>query len=222
MDYIENVGQRNIYISCFSKKSDVLSQWRAYAKDGCGVSLGFELSNLEIADNIFHRDIVYSLDIYGKNAYTDDRETDMEVAADGVSMVLTDRNIEEKTERIKIFLDELIPEFAGYKNPAFKEEDEVRLIYCENMHQEEMLDKYHAWTDKSYHLKKIQLEHDFRAVGNNDITEFVKLPFEPTAIKEIWIGPKCRIRESDIMSLTSRLEYENTDIKIYKSKASYR
>ena len=27
-------GQRSVYISCFSKKQDLVSQWRAYADDG--------------------------------------------------------------------------------------------------------------------------------------------------------------------------------------------
>lgn len=35
------------YISCFSKDGDLLSQWRSYADDGKGISIGYNLKNIE-------------------------------------------------------------------------------------------------------------------------------------------------------------------------------
>lgn len=47
--YLEvNVANSSAFISCFSKEKDVLSQWRAYADDGRGVSIGIDLSTLNI------------------------------------------------------------------------------------------------------------------------------------------------------------------------------
>ena len=56
-------GQRSVYISCFSKKQDLLSQWRAYADDGRGVSIGFDLNKLVIADNFWIENIEYTNNI---------------------------------------------------------------------------------------------------------------------------------------------------------------
>lgn len=35
------------YICCFSKEGDLLSQWRAYANDGKGFSIGFDIKKLD-------------------------------------------------------------------------------------------------------------------------------------------------------------------------------
>lgn len=42
------------HIACFSKEGDLLSQWRAYANDGKGISIGFNrkyLESVKILDN---------------------------------------------------------------------------------------------------------------------------------------------------------------------------
>lgn len=39
-DYRLNELSTTFYISCFSEKNDLLSQWRGYANDACGVSIG--------------------------------------------------------------------------------------------------------------------------------------------------------------------------------------
>ncbi|GJM75720.1 hypothetical protein HMSSN036_79360 [Paenibacillus macerans] len=45
---------------------------------------------------------------------------------------------------------------------------------------------------------------------------------ENTIIKEIIIGPKSDIQESDIYQLLSYYGYEANDMKINKSKSTYR
>ena len=122
--HLENKGQKSIYISCFSKTSDLLSQWRAYADDGKGVAIGFDLDMLASADNILVREIVYTDDIV-----QEDCESALEIVADTMPTVLSRYEAHNREEQIDIFLHELITELAIYKNPAFREESEVRLIY---------------------------------------------------------------------------------------------
>lgn len=66
LNILDSKGQRSVYISCFSKKPDLLSQWRAYADDGNGVSIGFDLDKIGKKDNLFYEEIIYSDEINNK------------------------------------------------------------------------------------------------------------------------------------------------------------
>ena len=211
MEKLDSRGQRSVYISCFSKKPDLLSQWRAYAEDGTGVSIGFDLKKLSDATNILLKEVIYTNDVVYEN-----KENDVLITADIIGMVISENNITKKEEQLEVFLHELIPELAKYKNPAFKEE-EVRLIYCDDLKFENMLDKYHALEGEQ---RPIKLDSDFRVTGNNDITEFVKLDFDPSAIKKIYIGPKCSLSENDVSNIINKIIGKKIAVK--KSKASYR
>ncbi|MCC9296426.1 DUF2971 domain-containing protein [Clostridium sp. MT-14] len=124
---LNSKGQMSIYICCFSKESDILSQWRAYAEGGKGVSIGFDLEKLKIVDS----------------------------------------------------------------HGAFQEK----------------------W-------KSIELKHDFRVIESNNITEFVKLDFDPDSIEEICIGPKCLLSKNDIKHILKKLLGVEKDV--IESKSSYR
>lgn len=205
-------GQHSVYVSCFYKEPDILSQWRAYAEDGKGVSIGFDLKKISKADNLLIREVIYIDDIV-----SDETVVDVLGVASTIMTIIKEENIVNKDEQIEVFLHELIPELAKYKNPAFKEEKEVRLIFCDDMKFEKIIDKYNAFIEK---LEAIELEHDFRTVGEDDITEFLKLPFSKEAIKEIYVGPKCLLSEYDVKNILKKLL--NLDVKVIKSKSSYK
>lgn len=183
-------GQNSVYITCFSKEPDILSQWRAYAEDEKGVSIGFNLEKLSEADNLLVREVIYTNDVvYG------DIESDVECVADTIRIVIEEQKIISEEEQIEVFLHELIPELVKYKNPAFSEEKEVRLVYCDDMKFEKIVDDHGAFPEK---WKAKELMHDFRVIGSDNIPEFVKLDFNPDAIEEICIGPKCILSKNDI------------------------
>lgn len=210
--HLEDKGQKSIYISCFSKSSDLLSQWRAYADDGMGVAIGFDLDMLASADNIFVREIIYADDVVQEEC-----ESTLEIVADSMPTVLSEYKAFNREEQIDIILNELIAELARFKNPAFKEEEEVRLIYCEDLKFEKILDEAGAF-ERPFVWKK--LEHDFRTVGANNITEFVKLKYESSCIKDICIGPKCLLSEEDVKNIFQSLI--GTAPTVSYSKSSYR
>lgn len=212
-ELIENInsnGQRSAYICCFSKRPDILSQWRTYANDGCGVAIGFDLDKLKIADNFFVKTVKYTNEVCVR-----DDETDVEVVADSISIFISEEKIIDKEEQIRVFLHELITVLVEYKNPAFKEEQEVRLIYCDDLKFEKLLNRIGA-INENY----IKLEHDFRTISADDITEFVRMPFKEDVIREIYIGPKCRLSENDVTRILCKNNINNVSVK--KSSASYR
>ena len=210
--HLEDKGQKSIYISCFSKTSDLLSQWRAYADDGKGVAIGFDLDMLASTDNIFVREIIYADDVVQEEC-----ESTLESVADSMPTVLSKYEAFDREEQIDMFLHELITELARYKNPAFREETEVRLIYCDDLKFEKIIDDAGGF-DKPFVCKK--LNHDFRMVGLDNITEFVKLQYEPGCIKDICIGPKCLLSEADVKNIFQSLL--GTVPTISYSKSSYR
>lgn len=212
LDILNTKGQKSIYISCFSKKPDLLCLWRAYAEDGCGVSIGFDLDKLEEADNLFIKEVMYTNDIV-----EDEIENEVECVADTIGIVIREDKITDKKMQIEVFLHELIPVLAQYKSPNFCEEEEMRLIYCADLKFEKIIDRYGAFK-KKFEFK--ELKHDFRTIENNNITEFVKLEFEPNYITEICIGPKCLIDEKDVLNISRRLL--GIEPKVAVSKISYR
>ena len=210
-DTLESYGQNSIYISCFSEEPDLLSQWRAYADDGRGVAIGFSLEHLVEYDNFLLKKSIYT----NKVVYNS-LENDVEVVADQISTIISEEKITSNTDMIQLFIHELVPVLAGYKNPAFQEEKELRLIYCDDLKYGKIINKYNKFQRK---LNFKNLEHHFRVV-NNYITEFVKFPFEPSTIKEIYIGPKCHLNINDINRITYR--YLNEPVDVFVSKSSYR
>lgn len=217
MDILDADGQNSIYISCFSKKSDILSQWRAYADDGKGVSIGFQLDKLNSAENLLEEEIIY-LNDKSMNQMIDNLQTLYDPI---VSLIANDSKSDKyvnKQELVKKVLHELIPVLAKYKNPAFREEQEVRLIYCRSMEIEKRLYRYNQ--KKEEKLNILELDHEYRITGDNKITEFIKLDFNPKSIKHICIGPKCSMEVNDLMRIVNELL--NIDIKVTRSKASYR
>lgn len=214
---LDSNGQNSIYISCFSKESDLLSQWRAYAKDGKGVSIGFDLDALKRADNLLVHEVKYTDEINFSNPWDLVAESLDKFAPHEIRAVISENKIKTKNEQMSVFLHEIIPTLAQYKNSAFKEEKEVRLIYCDNMMFENILDSHNALTSE---LKTLKAEHDFRMVKDGDITEFVRLDFDPKCIKEICIGPKCSLAISEVKNIVSKTLGIDVDVKL--SISSYR
>lgn len=116
-----------------------------------------------------------------------------------------------------VFLNEILPILGQYKNSAFKEENEVRLIYCDDMMFEKIVDSYGAFEKK---LGLDNLDRYFRVISGNDITEFVKLNFDPSCIKDVCIGPKCLLTENDVIKIAGKTLGRKIGARL--SECSYR
>lgn len=202
------------YVVCFSERRDCLSQWRGYADDGKGISVGFCKKKLELLPKIMHHNLSFSKVIYDENQ----QEKYVNKVAEEIF-----RNMEFKGIGLAgiEFNSNHRDEFAIYKNPSFEEEREWRLILNSFPKWEEIKVGDMSFTEPSFRISEGQL------------ISYVELSFanvKSDFVKEIWIGPKSKVELRDIKHVLKRYGYydevddydEKDPILVTKSSSSYR
>lgn len=221
------------YICCFSEEKDLLSQWRAYGNDGKGVALGFN------ANLFFKLKDLYNFD-FTKVVYQDAnlRKCIEEYMEEHLRYILENNSYTE--ENIKDMLFDLgpiiVPIFqAGYafKYPGFSEENEWRLYYKQTGNYDEISEDEDPFIWNAFHPINSLAENfsysdlKFRSL-ENDICSYYELHFEKCKkdiIKEIVLGPKCKIKKRDLLILLRKYGYisaiESKKINIMQSNIPY-
>jgi hypothetical protein len=211
---------------CMSEEPDLLSQWRAYADDGAGVSIGFRKEYFDaLGDLRMNRNEGFNVTIAQveydlkkqRQIISEHGDQVIELVLEGglrVPSLITEETEEEKLERSKkrrkimlgLFLV-FFPHFCALKNPAFAEEKEWRVIShvirnpdgargLENM-------EYRPLLDRIVPFRRIRLED----VG-----------IEPIA--EVVLGPK-HVTPKEIIEATLE-KYSFASVTVRRSSASYR
>jgi hypothetical protein len=209
---------------CLSEEGDLLSQWRGYADNGAGVSIGFNANylhsiSLDPGRIGILRKIIYDIEEQERSLNPFLEQIKKHIA-DGAMRSMTgslliptseeDRKqiLEASSELWKSYL--LASEFIyKFKNPAFREEKEWRLIYHTlNPTIEMSLDylrsmEFRAKHDRIIPIQKISLKDS-------------NIP----VISEVLLGP----RNITPVALASAAlaKYGFKEVKVSKSKASYR
>ncbi len=241
MEYI--FSQLNMYveqssfITCFSQNGDLLSQWRAYACDGTGVAIGF---NSKLLNNIDKRNSEVSIEhvLYDKDKQIDEVKFAAGCALEyfkrffnyNEDIILPEFN-ELFIEEIEVFgevFSEIIAKSSCFiKNPAFKEEDEVRIFYApflyiatddENSYPRELLNKTMRFNNFILNPIDFYIRNN-RVVGYCDLS-FSKL-IDKGIISEIIIGPSSKITKEDVIIILEKYGYNSLEISIEKSTATY-
>lgn len=204
------------YVACFSEKMDCLSQWRGYADDGKGISIGFCKKMLESLTQIMHHNLSFSKVIYDENQQekyvnkvVEDIFRNMELKGIGLAGIELNSNHKD--------------EFAKYKNPSFEEEKEWRL----------KLNSYSKW--KEIRVGDMSFTEPTFRPFNWRLISYVELSFanaKSNFVKEIWTGPKSKVELRDIKHALKRYGYyyddevnhydEKDPILLIKSSSSYR
>lgn len=228
-DEIEQFYKSERYVTCFSRNGDLLSQWRAYANQGKGIAIGFDLLNFKdcINQHLKGSIVEYNEDIQ--------KESIEKVIKTVIEYFEYHRdNIDwsdygyERLVRFSIvdFLHRII---STYKSNGFSEEQEFRFEYFidGNINKKDS-NEIHFRSTETMIIPYIILEteytnfkkeiHDKDEVQENEHT-FInkKLP-----IKEIIIGPSLDfdLTKSSIEEILFKLDYKNVEIK--KSTIPYR
>ncbi|MFY9410850.1 MAG: DUF2971 domain-containing protein [Methanosarcina flavescens] len=199
------------HIACFSKKGDLLSQWRAYANDGKGISIGFDRRYFESIKELDNKefeifDVIYRYEEQEKllrNLFSTIRADNLKALEDFYI------NKGNKNYFQEIVLASVLLKYRViFKNETFSEEKEVRLVHG---------------------FDRIAAEPDIfeYRVTQDDLISFVELPIDIKTdyppIKEIILGPNCKVNPGSLrLFLEQNLPHTSSEIKIEKSKSSYR
>ena len=211
---------------CLSEEGDLLSQWRGYADDAAGASIGFSTDYIAWLRTEWSKS--YSPGINLERVTYDITEHDSDVTPiyervkividDGAlrhpiirrpPLVPTERQIEEEKEHFKslqanlsLALLPLIGSLYKHKSPAFREEREWRLLSYLFKSAEDPID-YHLSRDRIIPYRPVKLE-----------------PGPTDAILEVILGPKHTTPPRLVRQFLERNGFAN--VKVRNSEASYR
>jgi hypothetical protein len=198
--------------SCYSLDGDVLSQWRAYADDGQGYAIGFKAKDL------------LKLPIRPLKVLYNEKEQIKELK--NVVRVIHESEKSEKTKFGRSFgtiCNVMSFDLAAYKNPAFVEEKEVRLVHVLNFNKSNNFLRLVDAGGQAFGKKSQGMPIMFRMRDSMPIS-FIEQDFTNKGrinpIKEVIISPKNNVLPTAISIFLETLGIGSVNIK--NSKASYR
>lgn len=217
-DFIgDTYSGKEVYCVCFSEKSDSLSQWRAYADDGYGVAIGFDVRKFGFGVHLPIPSRCGCLEL-AKVEYRDGQQVDK--LYDAINTIVPIHKPPSAIiDPVDIAYFNLWAVASTCKNVAFHEEEEWRIIY-------------RPFTDDEADLSHQSYKFDFYT-KNKMLVPFYDLPVprEPPpqgfkrgpskAIKRIVLGPNVSTEsETALEMLVHERGYHG--VKFRRSTASYR
>ncbi|MGH2510532.1 MAG: DUF2971 domain-containing protein [Ktedonobacteraceae bacterium] len=167
---LSEVLNNQVFLVSFCTAGDLLSQWRAYGLDGRGYAIGFKPEALLNSTDECRRLVSVSYDQGELEALL------ASIIDFGVKEITRIQfNEEEFNAYWKLVGSYLLQSVIRFKNPAYQEEREWRLVY--------------------YPPDGI----DFRTSGGR-IVPYFKARFSLEAIQCIRLGPKCDSRDSRVLA----------------------
>ena len=196
---------------------DLLSQWRNYANDAQGYSIGLDIDSLIDAPSIKKIKVIYDI------SHPKELLIDFWVKHyDKINYIMNNENDDIYRQRI---LPSIVCKFIylslSCKNPAFKEEKEWRLIYYERY------SSYNTDYDTIPENFSINTINSFK-VTNNKIVSYItlnyNLQFGKNLIKKIYIGSRCKSVDYDFYFFLLRYCFSptNNEPEIINSSCTYR
>jgi hypothetical protein len=198
---------------CMSKNGDLLSQWRGYANDGRGVALGFSKASLQNSlSNESNKGERRLFDVnYQKGVHSDT----MRRAAEKLLVIPRDKATgkflqdEGRSAELQVLGLLIMQSSQAMKNPAFSEEQEVRLTSS--------LLKLPQNVEKVTPYSNLQ-DCNFHCLGGA-IKPYIEHHFELGDITNIVLGPQ---HETPLEIVESFLRSIKSPAKVTMSAASYR
>lgn len=214
LDGMINKGKpfSEFFVCCFSEEGNLLSQWRAYARDGIGYSIGYSPEDLGRLHQHFSNEPVQLLSvIYKKNKQREFARNLLEwlipnfesyVAAFQTEIVSVD--YENWSDDCKAAICRanaaafkwLLAAAVRLKHEGFSEEREWRLIYPVLSHSEPS--------------PPLDIKH---RTPNGQLTPYVAIPLK-APIRKIWIGPKQPRFESQVADYAVRSLFQQAKVAV--------
>ncbi|HAI30413.1 MAG: hypothetical protein CMO07_03785 [Thalassospira sp.] len=212
---------------CLSEEGDLLSQWRGYANDGTGVSIGFSSEYFEALSKILGERGNISFNLRKVNYDLEAQQNNLKIPVEKIveflekgaflnpfGGLLFQPTEEEQKRYTKAFgdLNSLLMsmgfEMFQMKNPAFKEEMEWRLVSIVLRGTKENLSD----------LTRME----YRSAADRIIPyrRFPLLSLSQKPIQEVILGPRNITPERIIQGALVRFGF--SDVAVTTSKSSYR
>lgn len=226
------IDDSTIYISCFSRKKDLLSQWRAYGDDGFGVAIGFDFDELGIPKLVLNQDdqlVIMNYLAYGEVIYNNSNKENI---IKTININVRERKVNSDGVPINAALitnlqSELLKCKPIYKDEYFSEEDEVRIIYSVKDASDIGSKPFNIYKTAPYKYK-IEKGIEFY-VSKNELIDYVNLnisedgeTLNSSLIKEIVLGPKSKMDKDDMVLKNFMKANGLSNTLITKSEGSYR
>lgn len=223
------------FVVCFCEEGDKLSQWRGYADNGRGCSIGFSKMELMEYANKYTNFMTLK-----KVEYKNVEEINDIIISSAIKILDELKDLRKflteqlncDNDRIEelmlvIFIEMLNVEFMQslkYKDSSYYEENEWRLFfkYPIDKRMEVVYGKMKNIALIEEMVEKLNGRIDFN-VADDDIIPFFPIDlFEisDTPVKEVIMGPKNKILNDDFKLLCGKYDYSEVNYKI--SKIAYR
>lgn len=202
----DNADGVDYYITSFSMISDTLPMWSVYGKNGTGIALGFDRTIIEktnlslyrcpyLDDELKAKIIEFCEKMKGEKIPK--KVLDFTIIFVLIALLLN-KDKKQSEEVMDYFLPFLL--FMIYaKDPAYKYEDEVRLL---------------VHSDENSEIK-------YRA-QNNLIIPYIENYFPKEALKTVWIGPTNDMKRT-VKSIDRYLKHKGfNNVQIIESEVPYR
>lgn len=194
-----------VLVSCFSRDGDVLSQWRAYADDGHGFSIGFDMEMIK-QHHLFNRYLEKMEPISGKISFISVNYDRSEFEREVRQLIKTYKDSKSPI-KFKLLSRALMYMAIRYKDSFFKEEQEVRGFIA----PEERIkgdDYIIERRDCSYGVAHYhRLNTSFQDIH---------------AIKEVVIGPKNAATIEEVQNRLKNFGIENIPVRLSAGYGKYR
>jgi hypothetical protein len=203
-----------VMISSFSLDVDVLSQWVRYADDGRGFAIGFA-PKLMKALPVRHLRVLYDEDVQSAELRGNLRHIYQYEKSIGLKY----------GEEFQSHLFNIGNDLCAYKDPAFREEQEIRLVHMSALVPSGNSRKIVALGARDQHGKRLHrpLKIHFRA-SNGIVVPYVVLDYSNrgtvSPIKEVILGPRNGNDESNIDLFLNTIGIK--DVVVRRSKIPYR
>ncbi len=181
----------NPHICCFSENGDLLSQWRAYADDATGISIGFTPEELKLKDELPTLNVNLEENIWLNSVIYNESEQQKIVTELARAWILSVKktlsindNSSKNNMNISLIANKCLAYSYIFKNPSFSEERELRIINLP------LFDNSDKWFGCNGTPK-------FRSSGGK-IASYFDFEFSAESINEIILGPKSKVNENDM------------------------
>ena len=203
---VQGLDDIDYYITSFSKSQDSLPMWGMYGKNGAGIALGFDRAIIEKNNMALYKCAYLDEELKSKVKGFCEKVKGDKISKESLGPIILLALLAFSLNNDKKQTDDIINNLLPFllfmiyaKDPAYKYEDEIRLL----IHPD-------ANTEIKYRAQ------------SNLIIPYVENLFPKEALKEVWIGPTADMKRT-IKSVKTYLDHKGfKDVKIIPSNVPYR